>query len=131
MARVLYGGRSSLEIGIGSAVICCVIATVVALIAGYFGGLIDAALSRLMDVIWAFPVYLLAISISTVLLTASSGLNIGPLHLVATSLWLPTIIIAFIYLPYAYRPIRGHVLPAPEKEFVQWGNAQGPPNLPL
>ena len=54
-ARVLYGGRSSLEIGIGSAVICCVIATIIALIAGYFGGLVDAILSRLMDVIWAFP----------------------------------------------------------------------------
>src|SRR6185312_3827495 len=102
-ARVLYGGRSSLEIGIGSAVICCVIATIVALIAGYFGGLIDAILSRLMDVIWAFPVYLLAISISTVLLTQQSGLSFGPIHLVATSLWLPTIIIAFIYLPYVYR----------------------------
>src|SRR5712692_9232318 len=48
-ARVLYGGRSSLEIGIGSAVICCVLATIIALIAGYFGGLIDAVLSRLMD----------------------------------------------------------------------------------
>src|SRR5258708_17356107 len=131
MARMLYGGRSSLEIGIGSAVICCVIATVIALIAGYFGGLIDAVLSRLMDVIWAFPVYLLAISISTVLLTNSSGLSIGPLHIVATSLWLPTIIIAFIYLPYVYRPIRGHVLSVSEKEFVQAGIAQGASDLRL
>src|SRR6266487_3175951 len=72
-ARVLYGGRSSLEIGIGSAVICCVIATVVALIAGFFGGVVDALLSRLMDVIWAFPVYLLAISISTELLTSQAA----------------------------------------------------------
>src|SRR6266536_3758351 len=57
-ARVLYGGRSSLAIGIGSAAICCVIATTIALIAGLFGGVTDALLSRLMDVIWAFPVYL-------------------------------------------------------------------------
>jgi peptide/nickel transport system permease protein len=131
MARVLYGGRSSLEIGIGSALICCVIATVVALIAGYFGGTIDAALSRLMDVIWAFPVYLLAISISTVLLTNSSGLSVGPVHIVATSLWLPTIIIAFIYLPYVYRPVRGHVLSVSEKEFVQAAIAQGASDLRL
>lgn len=124
-ARVLYGGRSSLEIGIGSAVFCCVMATIIALIAGYFGGVVDAVLSRIMDVIWAFPVYLLAISISTVLLTSSSGLNIGPLHIVATSLWLPTIIIAFIYLPYVYRPIRGHVLAVAEKEFVQAAIAEG------
>ena len=130
-ARVLYGGRSSLEVGVGSAVICCLIATVVALIAGYFGGLVDAVLSRIMDLIWAFPVYLLAISISTVLLTSANGLSLGPLHLVASSLWLPTIIIAFIYLPYVYRPIRGHVLSVSEKEFVQAAIAQGSSDLRL
>jgi peptide/nickel transport system permease protein len=130
-ARVLYGGRSSLEIGIGSAAICCLIATVVALIAGFFGGAVDALLSRLMDVIWAFPVYLLAISISTELLTASNGLKIGPLHIVATSLWLPTIIIAVIYVPYVYRPIRGHVLTVARKEFAEAAIAQGASNLRL
>ena len=130
-ARVLYGGRSSLEIGIGSAVICCVIATVVALIAGFFGGVVDALLSRLMDVIWAFPVYLLAISISTELLTAANGLRIGPLNIVATSLWLPTLIIAFIYVPYVYRPVRGHVLTVARKEFAEAAIAQGASNLRL
>ncbi len=130
-ARVLYGGRSSLEIGIGSAFICCVIATVVALIAGFFGGVVDALLSRLMDVIWAFPVYLLAISISTELLTAANGLRIGPLNIVATSLWLPTLIIAFIYVPYVYRPVRGHVLTVARKEFAEAAIAQGASNLRL
>ncbi len=130
-ARVLYGGRSSLEIGIGSAAICCVIATVVALIAGFFGGVVDALLSRLMDVIWAFPVYLLAISISTELLTAANGLRIGPLNIVATSLWLPTLIIAFIYVPYVYRPVRGHVLTVARKEFAEAAIAQGASNLRL
>src|SRR6266581_8278050 len=41
-ARLLYGGRSALLIGIGSAVICCIIATVLALIAGFFGGVTDS-----------------------------------------------------------------------------------------
>ncbi len=130
-ARLLYGGRSSLAIGIGSAVICCVIATVVALVAGFFGGVVDALLSRLMDVIWAFPVYLLAISISTVLLTHSGGLSVGPLHIVATSLWLPTLIIAFIYVPYVYRPVRGQVLTVVKKEFVEAAISQGASNLRL
>ena len=40
-ALLLYGGRSSLLVGIGSAVLCCVAATVVALIAGFFGGWVD------------------------------------------------------------------------------------------
>ena len=86
-ALLLYGGRSSLLVGIGSAVLCCLAATVVALIAGFFGGTVDALLSRIMDIIWAFPVYLLAISISTELLTHSNGFQFGPLHVSASSLW--------------------------------------------
>src|SRR5262249_59044375 len=62
-ALLLYGGRSSLLIGIGAAVLCTLAATVVALIAGFFGGVTDSIASRIMDVIWAFPVFLLAISI--------------------------------------------------------------------
>jgi peptide/nickel transport system permease protein len=130
-ALLLYGGRSSLIIGVGSAVIGSVVATVFALIAGFFGGIVDALLSRLMDIIWAFPVYLLAISISTELLTHSSGFQVGPVHISASSLWLPTIIIAFIYVPYVYRPVRGQVLSVVSKEFVEAAIAQGAGNLRL
>jgi peptide/nickel transport system permease protein len=130
-ALLLYGGRSSLLIGIGAAVMCSLAATVVALIAGFFGGVTDSLLSRLMDVIWAFPVYLLAISISTELLTHSSGFHFGPVHIDASSLWLPTIIIAFIYVPYVYRPMRGQVLSVVNKEFVEAATAQGAGNLRL
>jgi len=130
-ARLLYGGRSSLIIGIGSAVICCLFATVVALIAGFFGGVADSLLSRLMDVIWAFPVYLLAISISTELLTHSNGVSLGPLHIVASSLWLPTLIVAFIYVPYVYRPVRGQVLSVVRREYVEAAVSQGASNLRL
>jgi len=130
-ARILYGGRSSLEIGIGSAVIACFIATVLALVAGFYSGLTDSLLSRLMDVIWAFPVYLLAICIATVLLTAPNGLKLGPLHVEASSLWLPTLIIGFIYVPYVYRPVRGSVLSVAKKEFVEAAVAQGASNRRL
>jgi peptide/nickel transport system permease protein len=130
-ARVLYGGRSSLEVGIGSAVLACFIATVLALIAGFYGGLVDALLSRMMDVIWAFPVYLLAICIATVILAAPNGLVIGPINIVANDLKLPTLIIGFIYVPYVYRPVRGHVLSVAEKEFIEAAVAQGASNRRL
>jgi peptide/nickel transport system permease protein len=130
-ALLLYGGRSSLFIGIGSAVLCCLGATVVALIAGFFGGITDSILSRIMDIIWAFPVFLLLFSISTELLTHSSGFQFGPVHVSAGSLWLPTIIIAFIYLPYVYRPVRGQVLSVIQKEFVEAAIASGASNLRL
>jgi peptide/nickel transport system permease protein len=124
-ARILYGGRTSLLIGVGSAVICSIIATILALIAGFYGGASDSVLSRAMDVIWAFPVFLFAICIGTVLLTAPNGLQAGPIHITASSLWLPTLIIALIYVPYVYRPVRGNVLSVREKEFVQAAIAQG------
>jgi peptide/nickel transport system permease protein len=130
-ALLLYGGRSSLLIGIGAAVICSLVATVVALIAGFFGGVTDSVASRIMDIIWAFPVYLLAICIATELLTHSSGFQFGPAHVDASSLWLPTTIIAFIYIPYVYRPMRGQVLSVVNKEFVEAATAQGAGNLRL
>jgi peptide/nickel transport system permease protein len=130
-ALLLYGGRSSLLVGVGSAVMCCVISTVVALIAGFFGGVTDSILSRIMDIIWAFPVYLLAICIATELLTHSSGFQFGPVHISASSLWLPTAIIAFIFLPYVYRPIRGQVLSVVNREFVEAAIAEGAGNMRL
>ena len=130
-ALLLYGGRSSLLVGIGSAVLCSLAATVLALIAGFFGGVTDSLLSRLMDVIWAFPVFLLAICIGTELLTHSNGFQFGPVHVEASSLWLPTIIIAFIYMPYVYRPMRGQVLSVVKKEFVEASTAQGAGNSRL
>jgi len=131
MARVLYGGRASLQISIASALICCLVALLLGLIAGFFRGWTDSFLSRLMDLIWAFPVYLLAISLATVLLTRNAGLKWGPIHLSASSLWLPTIIIAVVYVPYVYRPVRGQVLSVREKEYVEAAVSQGASNLRL
>ena len=128
-ARVLYGGRASLEIGVGSAVICCIIAVVLALLAGFFGRWADSFLSRMMDLVWAFPVYLLAISLSTVLLTRPNGLRIGFVTVNPTSLWVPTMIIALVYVPYVFRPIRGQVLSVREKEYVEAAFAQGASSL--
>jgi peptide/nickel transport system permease protein len=128
-ARLLYGGRNSLIIGTASAAICCFLATIIALIAGFFGGIVDQILSRILDVIWAFPVFLAAISISTVALTR--GLRIGPVTLGAGSLWLPIMIISLIYVPYVARPIRGQVLSIRQREFVEAAIGLGASNLRL
>ncbi|MHB8380475.1 MAG: ABC transporter permease [Acidimicrobiales bacterium] len=116
-ARLLYGGRTSLLIGFISAIICCVVAAVLGLASGYFGGAIDWLISRLFDIVWAFPIYLLAISLSVVLLT--SGLNVAFIHIQAGSLVLPILIIAAVFVPYVGRPIRGLVMSLKEREFIQ------------
>jgi peptide/nickel transport system permease protein len=130
-ARVLYGGRASLLIGVGSALICCALALGLALLAGFFRGWLDAVVSRLMDLIWAFPVYLLAITIATVLLTTPGGLKLWFIHIQVTSLWIPTLIIALIYIPYVYRPVRGQVLSTREKEYVEASISQGASSIRL
>jgi peptide/nickel transport system permease protein len=115
-ARLLYGGRNSLLIAGVSTLICLVLAAIVGLAAGFFGGVIDWVLSRLLDVLWAFPVYLLAISLSIVLI--AHGVEIGPVSITAGSLALPIFIIGIIYVPYVARPIRGQVLTLTQSEFV-------------
>src|SRR5262249_14294514 len=126
-ARVLYGGRASLEIGIGSALLACLLALILGLIAGYARGITDTVLSRVMDLIWAFPLYLLAISLATVLLARppNKPLKIGFVTLQASSLLIPLFIIGIVYVPYVFRPIRGQVLSLREKEFVEAAIAQG------
>jgi peptide/nickel transport system permease protein len=125
MARLLYGGRNSLLIAGTSAIITLVVATLVGLVAGFFGGITDTILSRILDVLWAFPVYLLAISLSIVLI--AQGIDLGIIVIEAGSLWLPIFIIGIVYIPYIARPIRGQVLALRQSEFVLAATGLGVP----
>jgi len=116
-ARLLYGGRNSLLIGVSAALLTCLFGTAIGLAAGFFGGRVDGVLSRLLDVVWAFPVYLFAICLSTVLVTQSLG--VGPVKLEAGSLALPIFIIGIVYIPYVGRSVRGEVLSLRKREFVK------------
>ena len=121
--RILYGGRVSLEVGISSALLCVAIALVLGLVSGYRGGVVDTAVSRLLDLIWSFPVYLLAVALATTL--AVGGLAIGPFHVSSSSLAIPIVVIAVVYVPYVARPIRGQVLSLRRMEFVDAAVATG------
>ena len=115
-ARLLYGGRNSLLIAAGATTLCLFLGALLGLIGGFFGGFIDVLVSRLLDVLWAFPVYLLAISLSIVLI--SKGITIGLVTIDSSSLALPVFIIGMIYIPYVARPIRGQVLALKHSDFV-------------
>jgi peptide/nickel transport system permease protein len=121
--RILYGGRVSLEVGISSALLCVAIALLLGLVSGYRGGVVDTLISRLLDLIWSFPVYLLAVALATTL--AVGGLAIGPLHVSSSSLAIPIVVIAVVYVPYVARPIRGQVLSLRRMEFVDAAVATG------
>ncbi|MEI7916127.1 MAG: ABC transporter permease, partial [Mycobacteriaceae bacterium] len=123
MVRLMYGGRTSIYIGVLAALITTVLAVAVGVLAGYYRGWIDAVLSRILDVVWAFPVLLLGIALGTTL--ALGGLRIGGVQIAGDSLWIPILVIAVVYVPYMARPIRGEVLALREKEFVEAAVAQG------
>jgi peptide/nickel transport system permease protein len=121
--RLLYGGLNSLKVGIGSAVICTLLALVLALLAGYYGGWVDWVISRFFDLIWAFPVLLLAIALGTAL--SINGFHHFGISIQSGSLWIPTLVISYVLIPYIGRPLRGQILSLREKEFIEAATAQG------
>lgn len=110
LARVLEGARISFFVGMVVVSISAVLGTLLGSIAGYFGGVLDDAISRLIDMLLAFPGLLLAIAIVAVL--GPSLVNV----LVALTI--------IGWVGYA-RLVRGQVLRAREFEYVQAARALG------
>ena len=108
--RVLYGARISLLVGVVVVGVSATVGIALGAIAGYFGGRVDEVISRIIDVLLAFPGLLLAIALVAVL---------GP------SLTNVVIALTLIgWVGYA-RLVRGQVLRAREFEFVQAARALG------
>ncbi len=110
LTRVVYGARISLLVSVVVVFVSSVAGILVGSIAGYFGGWIDEAISRIIDILLAFPGLLLAIALVAVL---------GP------SLTNVVFALSLIgWVGYA-RLVRGQVLRAREFEFVQAARALG------
>ena len=121
--RVLYGGRNSLEIGVLATLITMLGAVILGVSAGFFRGATDVIISRVLDLIWAYPALLLGVALGVSL--AVGGLNIGPLHLAGGSNFIPAGVIGVVYIPYVARPLRGEVLSLREREFVDAARTMG------
>jgi peptide/nickel transport system permease protein len=125
--RLLYGGRNSLEVGAVATLITMILATIIGVLAGYLRGWVDGVLTRILDVIWAYPVYILGVALGALL--AISGIDLGLFKLQGNSLMVPAVVIGAIYVPYVAKPIRGQVLGLREREFVDSARAQGQSTL--
>lgn len=123
MVRILYGGRNSLLIGISAALVTLALSVALGLLAGYLRGWVDGTISRLMDVLWAFPVILLGVALGTSL--ALGGFELGPVSVGPGSLLIPIFVISIVYVPYMARPVRGQVLVLREQDFVEAARSQG------
>ncbi len=121
--RLLYGGRNSLEIAGIATLITMVLAIVLGTLAGYMRGLTDGVLSRLFDLVWAYPAVLLGVALGVAL--AVGGLDLGLFTLHSGSLLLPAFVIGIVCFPYVAKPLRAEVLSLREREFVDAARAMG------
>jgi peptide/nickel transport system permease protein len=121
--RLLYGGRNSLQIGFIATLITMILATLLGTAAGFFRGWVDAILSRVFDLLWAYPVVILGVALGVSL--NLGGLNLGLFALKGNSLGVPAVIIGVIYVPYVAKPIRGQVLGLRTREFVDSARTLG------
>ena len=115
MARVLYGGRTSLLIAGTATLLCLAVATLLGITSGFFGGGTDMVVSGTLDLLWAFPVTLLAISLGVVLIGHEGG----------DTLLLPIGILALVFVPYVARPLRAEIIALKQREFIEAARALG------
>jgi peptide/nickel transport system permease protein len=129
MVRVLYGGRNSLLIGLVAALATVALGVALGLLAGYAGGLIDDAISGVVNVLWAFPGILLGVALGAALQVG--GIDAGPIQLSGGSVAIPVVVIAIGAVPYVARPVRAQVLSLREQEFVLAARAAGMRPAPI
>jgi peptide/nickel transport system permease protein len=119
-ARVVYGTRVSLEVGVLGTAIASAIGTLVGLLAGFYRGLLDTLLSRATDAALCFPILLVGLGLGAA--CAVRGCVKG-----AIQPGVPTIvmIIALFTWTYIARIVRGQVLSLREREFVEAARSLG------
>lgn len=110
LSRLLFGARLSLVIGIAVVALAIVVGIVLGLIAGYFKGLADIAIMRLMDILMTMPSLLLAIVIVAIL---------GP------GLMNAMLAVAIVVLPHYVRITRAAVIAEASKDYVVAAQVSG------
>lgn len=109
-ARVLYGGRISLVVGVLAMLTCIVFGVIIGTVSGYFGGLVDSILMRLVDVFQSIP---WIIMVTVVGIVFKKGL-FSIIFVIGLFSWMPIA-----------RLVRSEVLSSKEREYVQYARFIG------
>jgi peptide/nickel transport system permease protein len=110
LSRVIWGSRISLIVGIATVIVSGLVGMTLGLVAGYFGGKLDAVISRIVDTALAIPFILLAMALIAILGASLQNIVLA----IALRTW----------IVYA-RVVRGEVLALKEHEFVMGARAMG------
>jgi peptide/nickel transport system permease protein len=109
-SRIIYGARISLAVGLGSASLGCAVGVALGLTSGYIGGWVDLVIQRLVDIMQALPVLILALVMAAAL---------GP------ALDNTIVAISIPLIPYSARVIRSNTLALREMPYVEAARAVG------
>jgi ABC-type dipeptide/oligopeptide/nickel transport system permease subunit len=109
LSRVIWDAQASLQAGVVAATIALVVGLALGMLAAYYGGQADNLIMRLMDIILAFPYILLAIAVVALLWPGLRNAMIA---------------IAIIYIPHYARVVRGAVLSARARDYVEAARAR-------
>ncbi|WP_081887081.1 ABC transporter permease [Thermorudis peleae] len=127
LARVLWGGRISIAVGIVAMLVSIFLGTTIGSLAGYFGGLIDSLLMRLTDLFISLPSLPLLLLVTYLFrdrMKAIFGLQLGTFILIVT------VIGALNWMPVA-RLVRASFLSIKQKEFIEAAHCIGVPTLSI
>ena len=115
LSRIIHGSRISLAVGLSSVLLAIFVGVPLGIVGGFYGGKVDTLIMRAMDLILAFPVFLLAIVIM-IMFTPTAGL-LGAMKIILA--------IGIVRVPIYARLVRGSVLSIKEKEYVEACHALG------
>ncbi|SFB44949.1 oligopeptide ABC transporter permease [Clostridium frigidicarnis] len=117
LLRTMVGGQKSLFVGISAVVVEVLIGTILGIVAGYYGGIADNIIMRIVDIFMSIPSLPLLIILAAVL----SDMGFPP----DMKIYVVMFIIGFLAWPGLCRMVRGHVLSIREQEYMQAADALG------
>jgi peptide/nickel transport system permease protein len=110
LSRILYGSRTALTVGLGASLLGTIFGSLIGVASAYFGGRVDLFVQRIMDVLFAFPVIILALVVVAVLGTGAGNVILA---------------IAAPMIPRCARVVRSSALSVREMPYVDAARAAG------
>jgi peptide/nickel transport system permease protein len=129
LLRLLYGAQVSLEVAILATLLGVVVGVTLGVLAGFYGGLIDIVVSRMTEIVMAFPLLLFAIALASTVGERLNTVTVGGIF--APGVVSLVIVIATFSWFYPARVIRAQVLSLREKEFMEAARMVGAGDLRL
>src|SRR5438128_8326880 len=124
--RLLYGAQVSLEVAVGATLLSMLIGVTMGSIAGYHGGWIDTIVSRVTEIVMAFPLLLFIIALASTVGDRLDNITLGFLGKGVVTL---VLVLGFFGWFYPARIVRAQVLSLREKEFVEAARMVGASDL--